>query len=61
MKHIIELDENDIRGMIADKLSVPTESVSINVSEEWVGYGMSEDKVSVVSCSVTLEEKGGDT
>jgi len=61
MKHIIELDESDIRRLIAITFSVPKESVAINVSEEWVGCCTAEDKVTVVSCNVMMSEDGGET
>lgn len=58
MKHIIELDESDIRRIIADKFSVPTESVSFDIRGAQAGYGTAEYEAPTLSCSITTGEGG---
>lgn len=38
MKQTIELDENDLRLLVAEKFNVPVEKVKVGAREETVGY-----------------------
>lgn len=57
MKHILELNEQDIKEIIANRFSVLSKNVELEVKEECVGYGMGEHMEPVLVGRVIKEEK----
>jgi len=55
MKHLIFLDENDIREFIAERFSVNIEKVTVTPYITTEGHGMGEHDVAKVKVSVEVQ------
>ena len=56
MRKIIELDEADIKKVIAKKFGCGPGQVLISVTEEYSGYDPTENKVHKVKITIKKEE-----
>lgn len=54
MKTIIELDQEDIRKIIAEKFNCAPCQVTVSIKKEYKGQGMSEHEVHI--CTATVKQ-----
>ena len=60
MKYIIELNEEDVRTILAQHYGVPINNVDVNIRKQSVGYGQAEsieEKVTAVITGYSADEK----
>lgn len=54
MKHTIELNEEDIKQLIAKEFDVKEEQVSVSISKVYSGYGIGEYKDYEIYATVNM-------
>lgn len=55
VKKYIELDENDIRELVTEKLKCDVSKVKVTYVPTWVGYGPDERQVTKIKITVDGE------
>ena len=55
MKKVIELDEKDIRSILAEKFNCDPCHVAITVVKDWAGHGPTEHEIHTIKAIIKQE------